>query len=231
MSEPEQEPLSYQVHPLAKRNGMVFCCIGVGTLCLALLLNLTALPMPWQVWVVMLSFAGIFLLLGIGKLIEPEVSLVITPQHIRYLHRRGQWQIPWEAIIRFDIPRVSKGFDYESLPYIGIRLEDEDALLAQISPRLAVHLIHEQRHLLAIALRRELPAQADYSDYFDIPTQYVSRKGIKYTGVKAVFATRMQQLRSLLGYDLYVNQTALDRPVEEFCQHLQRLRATRPPTP
>lgn len=218
----------YSVRPLAKRNGLVFCLAGVGIIVLALLMRLTAIDLPWQVWAIVLAFSGFLLLLGVAKITEPEVSLLITPSDIRYLHRRGTWRVDWDNIVRFDVPRVHRGLDLEDLPYVGIRIENEDLFLAEVSPRLAVHLVNEQRHLLTMALRREQPELGDYSDYFDIPTRYVSRQGIEYNGIKAMFATRMQQLRQLLGYDIYISESALDRPLDEFCSHLRELREHRP---
>jgi hypothetical protein len=37
----------------------------------------------------------------------------------------------------------------------------------------------------------------------------------------------MEQMRELLGYDLYVSANALDRDIYEFKAHLQRLQASR----
>lgn len=220
-------PPSQLIRPSAKRNALVFCLAAAGLLCLALILRLLEVNVHLVGWVALLVSAAFILLLGVAKLLEPEVSLLITPSELTFYQRRGFWRLGWDDILRFDVPRVHRGLQLEDLPYIAFRLRTDDAILKTISPRLAAHLILEQRHLIVLALRHEAPDRTDYTEYFDVPDKYVSDSGTVYTGVLAMFATRMQQLRELLGYDLYVSANALDRPLPEFRQFLQELQRTR----
>ena len=219
--------MQVNVTPYAKRNALAFCGLSLLLFALLVFAHLVRADIPVGVTVVVGATSGILLLLGIGKLIEPPVSLTITPEQITYLHRRGSWQISWENIIRYDVPRVSRLLDLEDAPFLGFRLHDVDEVLQSISPRLASALLFEQRQLLTMALRHQRPDQNDYSEYFEIPDRYVSPNGIVYKGLIASFAVRMHQLRDLLGYDLYVSATALDRDVYEFIAHLQQLQASR----
>ncbi|CAB0151101.1 hypothetical protein PSI9734_01516 [Pseudidiomarina piscicola] len=215
------------VEPTARRDALTFCVFGVLVFAVTLFFYLAGFELPQAAWGLMYIASAALFFLGIAKLVEPQVSLVLSPTEVRYEHRRGTWHFNWDNLIRFDIPRTQRGGEVEELPYIGFRLNNIEPVLDSISPRLAVYLVSEQRHLLAAALRRELPAGTDYTPYYDIPSYYKSANGQVYRGVQALFAVRCQQLRELLGYDLYVPSSALDRPLDEFCRWLQQVQQHR----
>lgn len=215
------------IQPSARRDALTFCVFGVLVFAVTMFLFLSGFELPQAAWAIMYIASASLFLLGIAKLVEPPVSLMISPAQIRYEHRRGSWKFDWDNLIRFDIPRTHRGNELEELPYIGFRLKDIEPVLDTISPRLAVYLVSEQRHLLVAALRRELPPGSDYTPFYDIPTSYKTSSGKVYRGVQALFAVRCEQLRKLLGYDLYVPASALDRPLDEFCPWLQEVQSHR----
>jgi len=219
--------MQFNVTPHAKRNALTFCGLAVLIFALLVFLHLVRDDIPIGISVVLGATSGIFMLLGIGKIIEPPVSLVITKEGISYLHRRGQWHIRWENVIRYDVPRVNRLLELEDAPYLGFRLYHVEQVLDDISPRLASALLFEQRQLLTMALRHQAPDRADYTPYFDIPDSYISPNGTVYKGLIGVFGKRMEQMRELLGYDLYVSANALDRDIYDFKAHLQKLQASR----
>ena len=219
-------PLMQKIRPHTKRNGRVFITMGAGGLALLLLID-GQLALPWPLHLSLSGFCLIAIALGIGKIIEPETSLEITPKAITYFHFRGSWQLHWENVVRYDIPDVQRGLERQQLPFLGIRLRNYDAFLEQLSPRLAVHLVHQQRPLMLQALRSEMPPHREYMDYVDVPDIYLSDSGKRYRGVIATFAVRMVLMREMLGYDLYIAQNALDRPLEDFITHLKALQTTR----
>ncbi|WP_417436048.1 DUF2982 domain-containing protein [Idiomarina abyssalis] len=219
--------MQFDVSPQARRNALTFCGLALLLFALLVFLHLIRNDIPIGLSVVLGAASGILMLLGIGKLIEPPVSLVITPEGIRYLHRRGQWEIRWENIIRYDVPRVNRVMELEDAPFIGFRLYHVEEVLDDISPRLASALLFEQRQLLTMALRHQAPDREDYTPYFDIPDSYISPGGKVYKGLIGVFGKRMEQMRELLGYDLYVSSAALDRDIYDFKAHLQKLQASR----
>ncbi|WP_417441782.1 DUF2982 domain-containing protein [Idiomarina sp.] len=219
--------MQFNVSPQAKRNALTFCGLAVLLFALLVFLHLVRDDIPVGITVVLGATSGIFLLLGVGKVIEPPVSLVITEEGIRYLHRRGQWQIRWENIIRYDVPRVNRVLELEDAPFLGFRLYQVEEVLDDISPRLASALLFEQRQLLTMALRHQAPDREDYTPYFDIPDSYISPNGTVYKGLIGVFGKRMEQMRELLGYDLYVSANALDRDIYDFKAHLQKLQTSR----
>ncbi|MCC5855701.1 MAG: DUF2982 domain-containing protein [Idiomarina sp.] len=222
MSRPE-----LAIRPSAKRNGLALTAIGATLLLFCLFLNATDAPIPGPVLLLLSVIALVILALGIAKLLEPESSFSITPEHICFRHRKGTWVLPWETIQRFDVPRVQRGLHLQDMPFLGIRLREYDTFLEHLSPRLAVYLMMEQRQILLTALRSEKPEHRDYQEYFDVPFRWKSETGVVYEGVLASFALRMTHLRELLGYDLFISENALDRPAHEFRAFLQELESTR----
>lgn len=219
--------LMQRIRPHTKRNGGSYIILAILLVAAMAFTHSQVMPLPWSFRLSLVCFALITVALGVGKLLEPSTSLEITPHSIRYLHFKGSWQLPWDDIVRFDIPTVQRGLQRQPIPFLGFRLRDYDALLQQISPRLAVHLLNDQRSMLATAIRSEKPRERQYTDYFEVPDIFTSDSGRVYRGVIATFAMRMVHLRELLGYDLLISQNAFDRPLEEFLQYLRQLQNTR----
>ncbi|RUO33548.1 DUF2982 domain-containing protein [Aliidiomarina sanyensis] len=215
------------VHPQAKRNGLVITVLGGSLLVATFLCNAIFQEFPLALLITGTGFSLVTLAVGIGKLIEPPASLIMNPKAIVYQHRKGQWQLTWDNIQRIGIPTIQRGIDRIEVPVIGFRLHSYDALLQNIDKRMAVHVLLEQRQLLVVALRAEKPDLEDFTPYFDVPSKYKTDSETIYDGVLASFALRMQHMRELLGYDLFISDNALDRPAEEFVNYLRELQATR----
>jgi len=224
MSQPERQ---VTVTPLARANGFGFNALGLVIFAVTMLLWLSDTPIAPAAFGLLFIASAVLIFLGSAKFFEPTCSLLITPTFIRHYHRRGEWQINWDNVVRFDIPRVHRGLELEELPYIGFRLNDIEPLLEQITTRFAVYLLSEQRHLLIVALRHERPDLRDYSPYFEIPDRFQAESGTLYKGVQAMFATRCGHFRELLGYDLFIPASALDRSPDDFLRWLKQLQSTR----
>lgn len=229
MSEPSEKAHVPQqiVYPRAKRNGLVIAMMGGSLLLITLLCHALFSEFPVAFLLAGSGFSLVTLAVGIGKLIEPPASLIMNPRDIAYQHRKGRWQISWDEIQRIGIPTISHGTERIEVPVIGFRLRSYDALLRNIDMRMAVHLLLEQRQLLVVALRAEKPDLEDFTPYFDVPSKFKTDSETRYDGVLASFAQRMQHMRELLGYDLFISDTALDRPAEEFVRYLRELQETR----
>ena len=174
------------IRPSSKRHGQFLTLLGVALVLILFIWNLVA-PLPLAVLIVTLSAAIVLSVIGIAKVLEPDAALTVTPQFICYQHRKGQWQLAWNNILRFDQPRIQRFLDLQDMPYVGFRLHSYHDFLGQISQRMAVHLMLEQRNLLVVALRYEKPNERDYAQYFDVPLKYKSNEGHVYEGVKAAF--------------------------------------------
>ncbi len=221
-------PPEQWVSPTARGHALGFIGLGLAIFAVAMLLLLADLPLPTAAYALLFIAAAAVAFLGIAKLVEPKQSMRITPEQICYLHWRGRWCLDWTNVVRFDVPRVQPGFDLIELPYIGFRVHDIEPILDSISPRLAVYLVSEQRHILTTAIRSERPDTHDYSKYFEVPEVYTAKSGKLYRGVSAMFAKRCEHVRELLGYDLYIPASALDRPADEFINWLHQLQQHRP---
>lgn len=214
------------IRPSSKRHGQVLTLSGVALVACLLIWNL-AQPLPLAVLIVATSLAIVLSAIGVAKVLEPEATFVFTPQAIAYYHRKGRWQLNWDNILRFDQPRLQHFLELRDMPYVGFRIHSYHEFLENISQRMAVHLMLEQRNVLVLALRYHKPEERDYAHYFDVPLKYKSSEGVTYEGVKAAFCWRMEQLRELLGYDLLVSENAFDRSAADFVSLLRSLRDTR----
>lgn len=213
------------VRPRTKHYARLYILAGAGGLLASFLLQRHGMPLPLQLLAA--SFCLVLLALGVSKQIEPAVSLEITPKAIRYYHTKGNWTLGWDNLQRFGIPQVQHPTRAIELAFLGLRLRHYDEFLQQLSPRLAVHLLQQQRALMAQVIRTEMPPHRQHLEYFEVPDYFTSDTGQRYSGVLATFATRMVLMREMLGFDLYLPQNALDRPLPEFIRYLKELQATR----
>ncbi len=158
--------------------------------------------------------ALVILITGLAKYLEPEYSLCLSPNGIKYQHRYGQWKIDWLQVQRIALINETFGLTNIQLPYIGIRLTQLSSLAAHISPRLANRLIHEQKPLLAFAIKMDLLTIEQSIVNFDA---FVLPSGERLKGPLAAFLHHCTVLHTALGYHLFLPETAIDRDLNEFC--------------
>lgn len=199
----------------SKRNGLSLMLFGSLLWLLAFAL-LGRLPSPFTLMPLALMASGFFmLLLGWVKQQEPEFSLRIDEQGLTHYHRRGQWFVSWHDIQCVDQPRETVGLEQIPLNYLGIRVRDYQTLLAAMPSKLANHLLLEQRALLNVDKSGCYQGHCASVDWFEQDT-YKFADGTQIKGIKAMFANRMQRLRALHGYDLYIAATELDREISDM---------------
>lgn len=215
------------VRATSKSNGITACVLGVFGLVLSALW-LSFMP-EW------LFLAGIFLtsasivslLIGWFKLREPQYSIEISPEEIRYHHRLGNWFLQWDNIQRVDCPRVQQGLDHVELEAVGIKIKDYADFLRTISPRLATHLLMEQRPLLMHSKQESCSTGGCYNQTMFDDKHFSTSDGQTFTGVKAMLANRMQTLRASLGYDIYISAVDIDREPTDFVALLRQCQQAR----
>ncbi len=214
MSGTSVEPI--YIRAASKSNGitsLVLGCIGLSVAALWL----AFLP-DW------LFLAGIFitsaalvcLLVGYFKIREPDYSLEIAKDYITYRHRLGSWRIHWDNLLRADCPRVRHGLEHIPLETIGFKIKSYTDFLNTISPRLATHLLMEQRPLLMQNTDENCASGSCYEQSMFDDKQYVMEDGTIIKGIKAMLAHRMVELRKRLGYDIFIASSELDRDASEF---------------
>ncbi len=151
--------------------------------------------------------------LGIVKYFEPEYCLVLDEQGLTYCHRQGQWTIAWQNIQQVYQPKFSHGLESKPIPYIGIRLIDNEAPTNSVSPRLANHLIHEQRGLMVLALQVQSVSWQETQMNFE---PFTMKSGHVVKGPTAAWLHQMQILRLVYGCDLYVPCNSFKQEADEI---------------
>jgi len=156
---------------------------------------------------------------GLAKYLQPQYSLCLDPKGIKYQHSYGHWQINWQQIERISLINETIGLTQIQLPYIGIRLTHLTDLAKQISPRLANRLIHEQKPLLALAIKLNLLSMEQSQLNF---SPYLLASGEILKGPLAAFLHHSSALHLAFGYHVFLPETAIDRDLDKFCQLLQQ---------
>ena len=170
-------------------------------------------------WVLLLICCLLGLFAGYAKLTEPLYVIELDQQGFCYVHHKGRWRIPWQGFAFIAVPELAG----KELAYIGVKLKNYDDFLNQLQPRLAVHLMVEQRHLLIAALGSNCPTGTCPTELMVEIGEY--RGGTRsYKGAIAMFARRMQLLRQLTGFDLFIPMSAIGSEPAEFCRKVNQIR-------
>lgn len=206
------------IKPKSKRNGLFLLILGLIFMLICFMLNLAY----WHVFKLQLTAlmlaSFIIVLIGYFKHSEPNISYELTPQIIKYHHRRGEWQINWSDIIR--IGEVNAGIQGEKirLPYLGIRLTSLEPLAKSITPRLANKLIHEQQELIKLAVQNsQLTVQQGAISFSEYKTNFKLFKG-----PVAAWLQQSENLALAYGYHLYIPEDSFDRSQKEFLSLLKQ---------
>ncbi len=171
----------------------------------------------------LLSAALVGMLVGYLKLREPFYSIFLDKQKLSYNHKYGWWQLDVDNLQQVGVVSIEQAMQTLELNVVGLSLKREDEFLNKLSPRLAGRLLVEQRHYLLQAIKaycrdgNECPPQWLVED-----TEYVSQSGQKYTGLLAMFANRMKNLKFLTGYEILIPAAMLDRDIWAFSYLLHR---------
>ena len=158
------------------------------------------------------------LLVGIFKHFEPQNSFELTPEQLLYCHRYGHLDLAWDNIMRIDMPKVTEGIESKVLPYIGIKLKDNE-VLAKLPRRLANNLLLEQRDLYFLACQIENLGIFD-RQINDSPFKLSNKE--KIIGPIGAFLHRSVMLRKTFGYDVFIPTNACDREPEAFIELLKQ---------
>ena len=225
MSGSEQQII--RVRATAKRNGITSLFLGSGLMAVSIIWLAVAPDYLTLPGFFLTSAAIVTLLIGWFKIREPDHSLEITPEHITYRHRLGQWKIDWKEIQRFDQPRVLRGIEHKDLEVVGIKIKDYATFINNISPRLATHILMEQRPLLLQNTDPNCATGTCASGDFIEDTKFKLDSGEMLIGVQAMLANRMRRLRDSLGYDVYVAAAELDREPAAFVTLLKECQQAR----
>jgi len=156
-------------------------------------------------------------LIGCMKLSEPSISYQLTRNNMSHFHRYGNWKIAWAEVIRVGEVNTRINGQYTQLPYLGIKLKTLDNIAANISPRLASKLLHEQQELLILAVKnREISLDNGLINFE--PFQLNNRI---FKGPIAAWLHRAEQLSIIYGYHLFLSENSFDRELMSFLSLLK----------
>lgn len=215
------KPLKLNIRPSNTRFGAHLLILG--GLCLVIVLMLLklkaeALFLPDIVLVVACFLA---MLLGYLKLSEPQYSLTITPNCLRYHHKFGQLVLWRNQIKGVGQVVIRQQMLERPAAFIGIKLKSPDTVLKRMPVRLMLKLIIEQRPVLMEAIKGRWSLGNVPDDWLIEPNQYITHDKLPIRGVKAMFAHRMAHNDALMNYHILIPFSCLDRNEEEFINLLQ----------
>jgi hypothetical protein len=170
-------------------------------------------------WVLLLLCPLLGLIAGYAKLTEPFYVIELDAEGFSYVHHKGRWRIAWQSFSFVSVPQLSG----KDMAYIGIKLTNYDSFLQQLQPRLAAHLLMEQRHLVIAALSRNCPSGTCPTELM-VELGEFSTRTQQYTGVIAMFGRRMQLLKQLTDFELFIPVSAIGSNPADFCRKVNQTR-------
>ncbi|MDN3653118.1 DUF2982 domain-containing protein [Thalassotalea ponticola] len=206
------------IQPISRRNRLSLMLLGGALLIVCFVIDL----LFWQqykIQLILINMAALIVfLVGYLKHIQPHNSYTLMPEHLQYHHPWGQWRLPWQDIQRLGLVHTDIQLQRIELPYIGIKLHNLDALAKSISPRLANKLVHEQKQLLVLAIKRGDITFQDGIICFD--PFVLNQNAIK--GPVAAFLHQCCVLQRAYGYHLFLPKDSFDRSEDEFLSLLKQ---------
>ncbi|MBQ4811995.1 hypothetical protein A7985_16990 [Pseudoalteromonas luteoviolacea] len=204
----------------ANRHSIEFMLAGA--VCLAIIMVFVTLrATPPTILELAFSAAAICsILLGFLKSQQPYFSIELSTEALNYVHKFGVMRVSHANFHSSGVPFVTQGVENLELNAVGIKLNSIDEFLAELTPRLAGKLLIEQRHIFLQAVKIHCANGNCPSEWLIEETSYQSPKGRNYTGLMAMFANRMQNLKTVTGYDLILPANVLDRDIWQFANIL-----------
>ncbi|MGO1246091.1 MAG: DUF2982 domain-containing protein [Oceanisphaera sp.] len=209
------------IAPMSRHNGLALMLAGLVLMPLILVIGYWLDGRAQLVVVFLFLACMIMAILGALKLHEPHYSFSLSREHLHFHHKIGGWSLHWRNIFRIGQPNLTRGIDQVDLPYVGIKIRDIDEILSFMTPRLAVHILTEQRPLLALARRYGVIERHQFHDWLIEDDHFCSANGHRYSDAIAMLGHRMCHMRELYGYDLLIHESSLDRETSEFIRLLR----------
>ncbi|MCG3862898.1 MULTISPECIES: DUF2982 domain-containing protein [unclassified Photobacterium] len=171
------------------------------------------------------SIVGIIAVIVIRLICDSKYLFTLTFMHCQYHSRYGGWSTPWYNISQLGKAEINHHGWQQPLPWIGIKLNNYDDFIQNISPRLAARMIIEQRILLVMAIKNSNVENHTIEDVLFDDEPYQTPNGNIFKGLRAMLAHRMEYNRKFLGFDFFISEDTLDRPINDFIGLLRRYKA------
>ena len=168
----------------------------------------------------------IIVLLAVIKFINTlTVGFTLTFMHCQYHSHYGGWTTTWHNIANIGHATLGSQGWQTSLPWIGIRLKNYDDFIRRICPRVASRILLEQRVLLIMALKYNAYERHQLEDILFDDSPFTTQNGESFRGLQAMLANRMRYNRELFGFDFFIADDVIDRPIADFIGLLRRYKA------
>ncbi len=149
-------------------------------------------------------------------ILKSKVGYTLTSSHFQQHLFKGGWVVKWNNIesIGLCTYRHDDGWR-QPLPWVGIRLKTYSPYLDSICLRVASDILLSQRALLYSGARQNHCTDT-FEDMVLKSEHFTDQRGVKYKGLLAMLANRMELQRQFFGYDIYISVNDLDREAEDF---------------
>ena len=174
---------------------------------------------------IIIVLLGSILLLATRYFNTSTMSFTLTFMHCQFHSHYGGWTTTWHNIAHIGHATLGSQGWHSSLPWIGIRLKSYDHFIQTICPRVASRILLEQRILLVMALKHSESSNYQLEDILFDDSPFITQNGEQLLGLQAMLANRMRYNRELLGFDFFIADDALDRPINDFIGLLRRYKA------
>ncbi len=182
------------------------------------------------------ALSGITMFIGITVMVciflfttkiftAPSVSFTLTFMHCQFHSRYGGWITTWRNITQIGNVTLASQEWHTALPWIGIRLKSYDDFINTICPRVASRILLEQRILLVMVIKQGNHPHHQLEDILFDDSPFITQDGKQLLGLQAMLANRMRYNRELLGFDFFISDDVIDRPVNDFIGLLRRYKA------
>lgn len=220
-------PEAINITPMMKRNRYSTWVLSATLLIVAAVMSVFPASIEPMIAAVVFMASLISGVIAWGKQRQPDFSFTLKRDYLAYHHTKGGWGLNWQSIQRVDQPKITHNLELITLPFIAIRLNESgyQDVLSSISPRLANHLLIQQRSLL-LHSSDSCTTGTCYSEGLIENDTFDAGEGQTYTGIVAMFGNRMKRLHKELGYDLFIEIDQLDREPSNFVTLIQQCQQT-----
>ncbi|SFD19888.1 DUF2982 domain-containing protein [Pseudoalteromonas denitrificans] len=174
----------------------------------------------YKIHIMIFSIISVLIIcISIFKYFEPKFCLGLTDEKLFYYHKQGQWSINWNNVLLIHQPKMSNNVENKNIGFIGIKLRSYDCETNNITPRLANHLLHEQKPLLILGYHsNNIEVEQTQINFSPFKTS----NGQNITGPIAAWLHQMKILRKLYGFDLYIPINSFTPSSEQMIKLLKQ---------
>lgn len=199
--------------------------MGASVLAALALVIISPSPQTAVLSIILILLLGSY---GYYLVLKSKVSYTLTASHFQQHLFKGGWVVKWNNISKIGMCTYNQDGWLQPLPWVGIKLKKYSPYLDSICPRIISEILMGQRTLLYLGAKQH-GRENIFEDIVLDSDSFRSEDGIKYGGLLAMLANRMQHQRGFHEYDIFIAVSDLDRSGEEFVGLARRYLAAAEP--